>query len=167
MTRDFKYIEKQIRKKTFGIIGTVDEKNRPHTTGVLYGVSHPSEPFAIYVATGAAYKKTRNIRQNHNVSFAIPFPHHALWFVPASMIFFQGIAEILPPNDEAARRAFSTKWILRGNIKMGEENEMNAVFIRVRPIEKIHVFGVGISMMRMMRNAEEGVYSVRVPKDRT
>ncbi len=166
MARDFEFIEKQMRKKTYGIIGTVDEKNRSHTTGILYGVSHPGDTFAVYVVTGAEYKKTRNIRLNHNVSFAIPFPHHVLSFIPASTISFQGTAEVLPIDDEAAVRSFSSKWILRENVKTGLEGAFDVVFLRIRPDKKIHVYGVGVSMMKMMRNPQLAAYSVQVPEKR-
>ena len=47
-TNTFEYVEKKIRKKTFGILSTVSPKNRAHSTGILYGVSSPEVPFCLY-----------------------------------------------------------------------------------------------------------------------
>jgi len=167
----FEYVEKRIRKRSFGIIGTVDSKNRPHTTGVLYGVAPREYPFMIYVLTGAKYKKTRNLRRNPNVSFVIPFPHHWLRFIPDYVVQFQGSARIVPLDHEIAVAAFQDKWILRGNIDMAEklqnpETGEEAVFIEIRPNKKIHVFGLGISMRTMLSDVEQGAYTVEIPDDR-
>lgn len=45
------FVEKQIRKKTFGILMTVNEDGTPHTAGILYGASPPSSKFALYCLT--------------------------------------------------------------------------------------------------------------------
>ncbi len=40
----FEYVEAAVRKKTFGVLTTIDGEGRPHSTGVLYGVSPPASP---------------------------------------------------------------------------------------------------------------------------
>ncbi|MHA1741335.1 MAG: pyridoxamine 5'-phosphate oxidase family protein [Candidatus Thorarchaeota archaeon] len=167
----FDYIERQIRKKIFGVLGTVDNKNGAHCTGIMYGVAPKDEPFALYLLTGAEYKKTRNIRKNPNVSFAIPFPHHWLRFIPDYCIQFQGKAEILPVDDPVAVRSFQSKYMLRENLKAAEKlaimtSDDRPVFLRITPRKRIHVFGVGISLRTMLKNIELGAYSVTVPEDR-
>ncbi len=168
---DFAYIEKRIRKRTFGVLGTVDGRGRPHSTGLVYGVAPKDHPFALYVLTGAKYKKTRNVKRNPAVSFVIPFPHHWLRFIPDYVVQFQGTATILPVDDEIAVESFSHRMILRENLKAAEKiarerTDDEAVFIKITPDRKIHVFGLGIGPMTMLRNVEAGAYSVEIPEDR-
>lgn len=102
----FEYIERQLRGKSFGIIGTITGNERSHSTAVCYGMSPPSEKFALYILTGRDTKKIRNIVKNPEVSFVEPFPHRILSFVPASCIQFQGKAEVLPFDDSVGGRRF-------------------------------------------------------------
>ena len=37
--RDFRFIEEQLRKMTFGVLSTVNPGGSLQTTGILYGVS--------------------------------------------------------------------------------------------------------------------------------
>lgn len=34
----FESVEKEVRKKTFGVLSTIDSKGRPHSTGIIFGV---------------------------------------------------------------------------------------------------------------------------------
>ena len=65
---DFDYVEKQVRKKTFGVVSTIDTKGRLHSTGIIYAIGPPGSPFALYCAADAKYAKVRNINRNPNVS---------------------------------------------------------------------------------------------------
>jgi len=46
---DFHFIKNEIRKKTFGVITTLNKDGSPHTSGILYGVSNQDEKFALYL----------------------------------------------------------------------------------------------------------------------
>ncbi|MHA2165795.1 MAG: pyridoxamine 5'-phosphate oxidase family protein, partial [Candidatus Hodarchaeales archaeon] len=91
----FSFVEKQVRKKTFGVLTTINRDGTPHTTGILYGVSLPSSKFALFCLTSKNYKKVRNIERNPNISFLIPFPHYYIRFAPASIVTFQGTIDFL------------------------------------------------------------------------
>jgi nitroimidazol reductase NimA-like FMN-containing flavoprotein (pyridoxamine 5'-phosphate oxidase superfamily) len=67
----FNQVEREFRKMSFGILGTLSRKGQSHSVGVLYGVSPPNKPLALYVMTGRDTRKVRNIANNPNVSFAI------------------------------------------------------------------------------------------------
>ena len=43
----FEFVEKHVRKKSFGILTTIDRKGRPHSTGIVYGVSPPESKFSL------------------------------------------------------------------------------------------------------------------------
>ncbi|MFX1377433.1 MAG: pyridoxamine 5'-phosphate oxidase family protein, partial [Promethearchaeota archaeon] len=136
-TPNFKFIEKEIRKNTFGIISTIDKNGHSHSTGVVYGVAPSASEFALYILTDKNYKKVKNIENNSSASFVIPFPHHVLRFVPASCVQFQGTARIVPFSDKEAQESFrGGSKILRMNLKQVSKmpnKEEGVIFIKVIP----------------------------------
>jgi hypothetical protein len=163
--KDFEFIEKQLRKKSFGVISVIDSKGRPHSTGMIYTIPPKPHPFRFYLLTGADYRKTEYIKANPNVAFMVTFPHYWLRFVPASVVHFQENADILPYSDEVGQESFQQNRIGRMNLQANyEEDEM--VFLRIKPSKKLNVYGVGIPLMKMRSNATNAGYKVVVPKDR-
>ena len=163
--RDFRFIEQQLRKMTFGVLSTINPGGSLQTTGILYGVSPPGAALRLYLLTDQGYLKVRNILKNPEVSFLVPYPHHFLRFVPASCISFPGTAEIVPADDSEARGAFQTSRILRMNLEEISSME-EAVFIKIRPRRRMHCYGVGFGLMELMRDAAGAGYSVEVPSER-
>lgn len=162
--RSFEFVEKQIRKKSFGVISVIDSKDRPHATGVIYAIPPRPNKLAFYILTGTDYKKTEYIRRNPNVSFAITFPHYWLRFVPANVVHFQGRAEILPFSDAVGQEAFQQSRITRMNLNSDyEESEM--VFLKIVPPKKLNVYGLGISIMDMRSDHTNAGYKVEVPEE--
>ncbi|MFW9989233.1 MAG: pyridoxamine 5'-phosphate oxidase family protein [Candidatus Odinarchaeota archaeon] len=166
-TPNFEFIEKEIRKKTFGIISTIDKNGHSHSTGVVYGVAPISSEFALYVLTDKNYKKVKNIENNNSVSFVIPFPHYFLRFVPASCVQFQGTAKIVLFSDKEAQESFRRgSKILRMNLQqvrnMPNKDE-GAIFIKVIPNKKLFCYGVGIGIMKLRKDVESGSYFVKIP----
>jgi general stress protein 26 len=160
----FEFIEGEVRKKTFGVLTTIDRQGRPHSTGVLYGVSPPKSKFSIYVMAGSLYAKVRNVRNNANVSLVITFPHYYLRFVPASYVMFRGKATIVPPNEADGRWAFRQKRILRMNESVEIAGE--SVFIRLDPEATVYCYGVGIGINQLRKHLEAGSYKVMIPEER-
>ncbi|UCE09273.1 MAG: pyridoxamine 5'-phosphate oxidase family protein [Candidatus Thorarchaeota archaeon] len=162
----FEFVEKQIRKKTFGVLSTIDKKGRPHSTGVLYGVSPPESSFALYVIVGEDYVKTKNVRRNPNVSLVVTFPHYWVRFAPAAYVRFRGTAEILPLDDPDGQWAFQQQRILR----MAERTELSedeaAVFIKINSEPTIFCYGLGLSLMEFRRTHTEAGYRVKIPENR-
>lgn len=168
ITPTFEFIEKQIRKKTFGIISTIDQKGHSHSTGIVYGVTPSKSKFALYILTDRKYKKVRNIEKNNSVSFVIPFPHHILRFVPASCVQFQGKAEILPYSDKEAQDSFTAgPKIIKMNLKQvskRKDKEQGVVFIKIIPDGKLYCYGLGFSLNELHKNIETGSYVVTIPQ---
>jgi len=160
----FQYVEKQIRKKNFGILSSVTSQGRAHSVGVVYGVPPSEQPFSIYLITRASLKKAKNIRMNPNVSFVVPFPHYFLRFIPSSCIQFQGTAEILPADDPIAAKIFQSSIVLRRSLEhtktLGEP-----VFICIVPDEKIFCWGLGATLLQIIRGKTSNCF-VKVPQDR-
>ncbi|MFX1516613.1 MAG: pyridoxamine 5'-phosphate oxidase family protein [Promethearchaeota archaeon] len=163
----FSFVEKQIRKKTFGVLTTINKDGTPHTTGILYGVSPPSLKFALYFLTSITYKKTRNIKQNPNVSFLIPFPHYYIRFAPSATVTFLGKADLITLEEEVIQEIFSKKRILRLIIKrMKEEKPESITFIRIKPKPKVLCHSLGINVFKLRSGHAQAGYSVMIPQDR-
>ena len=163
----FPFVEKQVRKKTFGVLTTLNKDGMPHTTGILYGVSPPSSKFALYCLTSKEYKKVRNIKRNPNISFLIPFPHYYIRFAPSSTVTFQGEADFISVDDVAIQDVFTKKRILRLIIKEIQEGERESLtFIRIKPNPKVLCYGVGYNVFQLRKGHAYGAYSVIIPQDR-
>ncbi len=163
---DFQFVEKKLRQKTFGVLTTIDGKGRPHSTGILYGVSPPDSDFAIFFATHEKYAKVRNIRKNPKVSFVVTFPHYYLRFAPDSYLMLRGEAEILPFDNRDGQWAFHQKRMLKMNLKMPPEIMQDAVFIKMKPGPTVFCFGVGYGILDIARHHEDVMYKVRIPEER-
>ncbi len=166
---NFEFVERYIRKKTFGIFTTADKEGNPHSVGMIYAVSPPNRKFSLYCMTAKKAKKVKNIQENPNIAFVIPFPHHIFRFAPSSCIQFQGTAELLPLDDTEARLAFSGKKLLKMNIKEAErlkkEQGSEAIFIKIIPNKKIYCYGIGIGLMEMRKDISAASYSVEIPSN--
>ncbi|MBK5115109.1 MAG: pyridoxamine 5'-phosphate oxidase family protein [Candidatus Heimdallarchaeota archaeon] len=162
--KSWEYVEKQIRKKTFGILGTVSPKGRSHTSGIVYGVSPPKEKFRLYILTKKDYFKVKNIQKNHHVSMTITYPHYWLRFVPAATIYFQATAKLLPFDSFIPQEVFKQKRILRLILpkdEISEKDKESYVFIEIKP-KKIICHGVGIGLLKQRKNHEHTSYFVQL-----
>jgi len=158
-------VEEYIRKKDFGILGSMSSTGRPHSTGILYAVSPPEQKFVLYIITGKKYRKTKNIIKNPNVSIVIPFPHHILRFIPAPCIQFQAKAEIVARTDEEVRACFQRNRILRKTLKQAYDNE-NIVFLKIIPDKTIFGHGIGMSMFELRKDETKGSFKSIIPTER-
>ena len=80
-----------LRGRDFGVLSTVTPGGRPHSVGVVYGVSLLGRPFQLCVMTRRSLRKARNVVENPNVSFVVPLTRRLLWFLPPACIQFQGL----------------------------------------------------------------------------
>ncbi|MCE7748789.1 MAG: hypothetical protein GPJ51_10345 [Candidatus Heimdallarchaeota archaeon] len=164
---NFSFVERKIRKKTFGILTTLNSDESPHTTGILYGVSKPDAEFALYLLTSKKYKKIRNIQDNPKISFIIPFPHHHFRFVPSGTITLNGVAKLVPVNTENIIEIFSEKRILKMIIAdIDLEKDEEYVFIKIEPDQKILCYGVGFNILKLRGSHTEGGYFVTIPTEK-
>ena len=165
----FQYVEKQLQKKNFGILSTITPEGRPHSVGVAYAVAPPAQQFfCLYLITRPVLKKARNIRNNPNVSFVVPFPHHLFRSIPPKCIQFQGKAELLPIDDPIVVEAFQSSIVLKRSmehsLRLGE-----SIFMRIVPDKKIFCFGIGANLLQFLipsRNKNLGNFYVIVPENR-
>ncbi len=164
----FTYIEKLLRTKNFGVLTTITPEGKPHSVGVVYAVSPPGEPFCIYLITRPVLKKARNISNNPNVSFVVPFPHYVFRIVPPACIQFQGKANLIPIDNPIAFKVFQASIVLRRSFRHSL-NLGESTFIRIVPDNKIFSFGIGANIWQFLlrsRNKNLGNYHVIVPEYR-
>jgi general stress protein 26 len=163
----FEFVEEQVRKKTFGILSTIDKKGRPHSTGIVYAVGHPEKPFAFYCIVGVNYAKVRNIKRNPNVSLVVTFPHYWIRFAPASYAMFRGKAEILPGDDADGMWAMSQTRIGRMNLQTETEaSGAEYAYIRIKPEQTVFCYGLGYGIMELRGDHTGAAYKVTIPKNR-
>jgi general stress protein 26 len=163
----FENVEKAVRKKTFGVLTTIDSKGRPHSTGIIYAVGSPDSPFALYILVEVNYAKVRNIKRNSNVSLVVTFPHYWVRFAPASYVMFRGTAEILPSSNSDGRWAMSQTRIGRMNLRtetklIGTE----LVYIKITPEPTVFCYGLGFGIMEIRGDHENAAYKVTIPANR-
>ena len=162
----FEEVEREVRRKTFGVLSTVDSRNRPHSTGIIFAVSAPEDEFALYIVTQKESAKVRNIKQNQHVCLVVTFPHHFLRFIPDSTVMFRGIAELCSLDDEDAQRAFAQKYMTKMNLDVDSEVLRNSVVIKIKPYKTVYVYGMGIGLNTMRKDPTSARYKVTIPSDR-
>ena len=162
--KPYRYVEKQIRKKKFGILSTISPKGWIQSSTVQYGVSPKDSGLCLYVLTDSSYKKVKNIQETQKISFAITFPHYYLRFIPPWTVSFQGTAKILPFEDLQAREACTNRSLKR-MIEFTENSKYKdtAVFLKLQPNRRLSWFGLGMKLRKMMKDPNMAHYSVDIP----
>jgi hypothetical protein len=163
----FKRVEKELRKRTFGILSTVSRSGKAQSSGVLCGISPPGVPFGIYIISGRNHAKVRNIAANPNVSFIVPLFRRVLSFVPPACIQIHGSANILEATDEVALQTFRTSFALRMILHeasaLDSANHGNACFVRIEPDPLINTYGVGFSGWQLRKHWADAGAKVHIP----
>ena len=162
----FATVEKEVRKKTFGIISAVDPNGRPHSTGVLFGMSPHGSPMLFYVVTNKNAAKVRYIKKNPNVTLTVTFPHHWLRFVPDSTVMIRGTADLVSLDDAGFRAAFSQKRMLKKNLQVDPEVLKESTVMRIRPDRTVYCYGVGIGINELRKDPTAARYNVIIPEGR-
>ncbi|MFX1453112.1 MAG: pyridoxamine 5'-phosphate oxidase family protein [Promethearchaeota archaeon] len=138
-----------LRKKNWLVLGTVDEKNNPHSSVVVY----QSDGYMIYCTTGKDTLKVRNIRHNNKVSVTLPFRKnffHKIIPAPPAELHFTAEAEIKPFEDLEARKIFAKYLKYNENV----ENQEDSIWIKITPSRRISTYGVGVKLLKM-RNPQK------------
>ncbi len=162
----FEQVEREIRGRNYGILCTSAKDGRPHGVGVMYAVSLADEPLALNLVTDRRSKKARNIARKPDVAFVIPI-HRSPGFLPPSSIQFQGKALLLPPTDTECRQAFESSWVMRRVLKLQLEQKGEvSVFVRIHPDPVILTYGVGLSLLQLMRHLEGSSARIEIPASR-
>lgn len=153
--RQLRIVRRVMTRRSFCVLATSSAANRPHTAGLLYA----AVGFDIYLLTGADTVKARNIRENPRVAVCIPvrtFP-----FAPPMAVQYQGTAQILAIDDPEMEPLLKNGR-LKKITRLGAMESPGALFIRVRPGPRITTYGLGLSIITLMRDVTKGSRSVEV-----
>ena len=164
-TLTYDAVIKELRKRSYAVLCTVDEHSRPHSVGVDYGVA--ADGRTIFVMTRRHLKKARNIAANPHVAMTVPIVRRFLWFLPPPSIQFQGKAEILERTDPEGTRTFKSFFMGRRILAMYDDfvrrGETRVCFLRIVPEGWISTYMVGHPIFELMRRMEVGAAKVDVP----
>lgn len=142
-------VRRILRKKNWLVLGTVDDKNFPHSSVVVY----QSDGYTLYCLTGKNTLKAKNIRSNSKVSVTLPFRKnffHKIIPTPPAELHFTAEAEIKPFEDKDARKIFSKYLKYLENVDSQEES----IWLKITPSKRILTYGVGIKLLKMRKPEE-------------
>jgi nitroimidazol reductase NimA-like FMN-containing flavoprotein (pyridoxamine 5'-phosphate oxidase superfamily) len=145
-----------VGRRSFCTLATASEKNRPHVAGVTYA----AVGMTLYVNTDRSSRKARNVAANPHVGVMIPVRRMPVGFPPGE-VQFQGTAEVLAMDDpEIVALVEAGK--LKKVTSHGELERPDGCFIRIRPGRKVNTYGVGMSLIQLMRHPLEAAGSVEL-----
>ena len=139
-------VKKILKSNMWLVISTVDEKNRPHSSVVVY----QSDGDILICQTGIDTVKARSIKKNSNISVTIPFRKnflHKLVPAPPAELHFTATAEILPYDNEEAKKIFAR--FLKHSESV--EKPQETIWIKIKPSKLISTYGVGIKLLDMRK----------------
>lgn len=148
-------ITRTIAKRSFCTLATVSPKGRPHVAGVLYELAQGD----LYVSTLRTSRKARNIAAEPHVGVCIPV--RRLPVGPPSSVQLQGVAELLDPDDDRVRGLLAAGH-LASITAHGELELPDGCFVRIRPPERVHTYGLGMPLRQLMRNPLDAAGSARL-----
>ncbi|MEX1295429.1 MAG: pyridoxamine 5'-phosphate oxidase family protein [Candidatus Limnocylindrales bacterium] len=134
-----------IGKRSFATLASTSAEGWPHAAGVLYALSGEH----LYVSTLGSSRKARNIGANPRVAITVPVRRSP--FGPPSTIIFQTTARVLELDDPELRAAARTG-DLDGVTGHGELELPGGVFIQVALPRKVVTYGLGMSLLSLMRD---------------
>ena len=150
-------LTKVIGKRSFCTLATVSAANRPHVAGVLYEAVGTS----LYVNTSGTSRKARNLAENPHVGVCIPVRRLPLG--PPSSLQFQATAEILAMDDPDIVRLLEA-----GELKSitghGELDEPEGCFVRMTPARRVHTYGLGMPLRKLLRDPLHAAGTVELPR---
>lgn len=154
--RQLAIARRAVAKQSFCVLATSSAANRPHAVGVLYA----AVDLTLYFLMGEDTVKVRNIRQNPQVAVSIPVRRYP--FAPPMAVQFQGTAEILGVKDPQVT-ALLEAGRLKRIARLGAIDAPGVCFVRVTPRKRIATYGLGIPLLRLLRDVSQGARSVPLP----
>jgi len=139
-------VRKILKKNMWLVLSTVDDKNQPHGSVVVY----QSDGNVIYIQTGEKTLKVNHIRKNNKVSITILFRKnflHKIVPAPPAELHFMARAEIISKDNKQARS------ILKKFLKHEQEAliDQETIWIKIIPSKTISTYGVGVKLFDMRK----------------
>lgn len=153
-------VARTIARRSFCTLATVSSAGRPHVAGVLYEAVGTT----LYVNTRRTSRKARNAAENPRVGVCIPVRRLPLG--PPSSVQFQATAEVLAVDDPDVIRLLEDGR-LRSITGHGELDEPGTCFLRITPGARLHTYGLGLPLRRLVRDPLHAGGSVELPAGAT
>lgn len=146
-----------IGRRTVAHLATVSAAGRPHAATVLYAPVGTT----LYVSTDTGSRKARNIRANPHVGICIPV--RRLPVGPPSSIQFQARATLLDRDDDEIT-SLAAAGRIAGVTGHGELDRADACFVRIEPGAQVHTYGLGMSLLHLLRHPLDAAGTVALPQ---
>lgn len=134
-----------MKKRTFATLASSSPIGQPHVAGVLYELVGTD----LWLNTMRQSRKAKNIETNDRVGVTIPVRRIPVG--PPSTIQFQGTAEVFA-RDSTEVMNLVNRGQLKSITSHGELELDGTCFIRVTPKRRIHTYGLGLSLMKLIRD---------------
>ena len=137
-------VRKLIKSNMWLVLATVDEKNIPNSSVMVY----QSDGNLIVCQTGENTLKANNIRNNEHVAVTIPIRKnffHKLIPAPPAEIYFTTTAEIRAQDNEQARMIYSKY------MKHSDKRDLpqDYIWICINIPNKISTYGIAVPLLKM------------------
>ncbi|MHA1671301.1 MAG: pyridoxamine 5'-phosphate oxidase family protein [Promethearchaeota archaeon] len=139
-------VKKVLKSNMWLVISTIDEKNQPHSSVVVY----QSDGDIIIFQTGINTIKAKSIRKSNKVSITIPFRKnflHKLIPAPPAELHFTAKAELVPYDNEEAKKIFA-KFLKHSE---SIEKPQGTIWVKIIPSNLISTYGVGVKLFSMRK----------------
>ena len=154
--RQLAVAKRAVAKQSLAVLATSSARNRPHAVGLLYA----AVDLTLYFLVGENTIKARNVREHPDVAVCIPVRKYP--FSPPMAVQFQGTGEVLAPDDPHITSLLETNQLKRITAH-GTGGRPGACFIKVVPGRRISTYGLGIPLIRLLRDVASGARSVELP----
>lgn len=138
-------VERAIGRRSYCVLGTVSPAGRPHAAGVVYAIADGD----LWVTTDRSSRKARNIAANRRVHIQIPVRRGPVG--PPSSIQFAATAELFTGSDPTVERLLAANR-LKKVTGHRELDRPDAVLVRIRPDRVLHTYGLGLSLLALIRD---------------
>lgn len=152
-------VRRAISKRSFCTLATTSPRGRSHAAGVLYATVDD----VLYVSTTASSRKARNVEANPLVAVCIPI--RRLPVGPPSSVQFQGRAELLALDDREVL-ALAGDGRLKAVTSHGELELPGGCFLRITPNGRLLTYGLGMSVLQLLRDPLAAAGVVDLPTSR-
>lgn len=156
-TLSYADIQAAIAKRSFATLGTTSASHRPHAVAVLFAPVGD----VLYVSTLRSSRKAKNIAANPHVFVSIPVRRIPVG-APPSTIQFAAIAELLPVDDPDVTSLARTGQLKRIT-SHGELDLPDGCIVRIVPDQKIHTYGLGMSLYTLAKNPLDAAATITRP----
>lgn len=155
---DHERIMRTLAKRSYCTLATVSAAGRPHVAGVLYELVDTT----LWINTTASSRKARNVAHCRHVGVVVPVRR-----VPAggppSAVQFQAEAGIVAVDDPDVVGLLGERRLasITGH---GELDLPGSCFIRVELPRRLHTYGLGMSLISLIRHPLEAAGVVELDR---